>query len=200
MVLYQSPFPDLLGPMLEFLSNILRGFNVFCYYFFQYGNVVFFFIFLIMGITLLANAKDKEYHEKIYARNLEFIKRRGRIGTAICLILSIAFLSKGFPVFLLWCFESFSHPLICLFPGVKEYYDSGTTLNAVYSFDLGYTSIYFLFSLISMISIITVAFGIYLALFNKRVLRSKFKPYKILVAGIIQGIMFGFPTCLRLIV
>ncbi len=130
MFLYESSFPNILGPLIEFFSDLLEGFNVFCYYFFQYGNVVFFLIFLIMGINLLVNAKDKEYHEKIYARNLEFIKRRGRIGTVICLILSIAFLSKGFPVFLLWCFESFSVPLICLIPEVAEYYESGTTLNA----------------------------------------------------------------------
>ncbi|MFX1499929.1 MAG: hypothetical protein ACFFDH_03075 [Promethearchaeota archaeon] len=148
----------------------------------------------------MVNAKEKEYHEKIYARNLEFIKRRGRIGTAICFLLSIAFLSKGFPAFLLWCLQSVPYPLICLFPGVKPYYDNGTTLNAVMSFDLGYTSIYFLFSLVSLISIFAVALGLYLTLFNKRVLRSKFKPQKILAAGIIQGILFGFPTCLRLIV
>ena len=200
MFLIDLPVFDFLEPIGEALVNLLKGFNQICSNFFRFGNVILFIVFLIMGINLLINAKDKEYHEKIFARNLEHAKRKGRIGTGICIILSIAFLSKGLLVLLLWCFKSFSLPLIFLIPNFTKVYHQGDTLNAISSFELVSSSVFLLMCMISLISLIAVAFGIYLILFNKRILRSKFKPYKILGAGLLLGILFGYPMSLRLMV
>ena len=108
----ELPIFDFLEPLWDGLAKLLKVFNNICSIIFRFGNVVLFIEYLIMRINLLVNVKDKEYHEKIFARNFDQAKRKGRIGTGICIILSIAFLSKGLLVFLLWCFKSFTLPLI----------------------------------------------------------------------------------------
>ena len=182
MSIFQNPNP--LENLQEFLINFLKGFNGFCYNIFRFGNVILFFIFLIMGINLLVNAKRIENQEKIYARNIEYIKKKGRIGTVIYILLSVGFISKILPVFLLWCFEPLFIPLFFCFPNLKEYYETATPLSAVNSFELGYSSMYYLFSLFSLISIIVIVYGLYLTFFNKKILRTKVKSHKLLAAGI----------------
>ena len=200
MFLINLPIFDFLEPLGEALANFLKGFNIICSNIFRFGNVILFIVFLIMGINLLVNAKDKEYQEKIFARNLELAKRKGRIGTGVCIVLSVAFLSKGLLVFLLWCFKSFSLPLVFLIPYLTDFYYQGDTLDALNAFELVNSSIFLLMSMISLISLIAIAFGIYLILFNKRILRSKLKPYKVLGAGLLLAIIFGFPLSLRLMI
>jgi hypothetical protein len=195
-----GPFSGFLESLGDFLLTLANGFNTVCSFIFQYGNIVFFIIFLLMGINLLFNAKNKEYHEKIYAKNLEYIKKRGRIGTVICILLSIGFLSKGFFVFLEWCFGSLPTPVFFYIGELKRYYHDATSVQVITSFSPLESSLYFLFSLFSLISIITVAFGIYLLFFNKRILRTKFKSHKILLAGVVLAIVYGIPTSVRLMI
>ena len=198
MSLFQNPNP--LENLQDILINFLKGFNSLCYNIFRFGNVILFCIFLFMGISLLVNAKQIENHEKLYARNIEYIKKKGRVGTIIYILLSVGFISKILPVFLLWCFEPLFIPLFFCFPDFKDYYKAATSLNAVNSFELGYSSIYYLFSLLSLVSIIVIVYGLHLTFFNNKILRTKVKSHKILAAGIVLSIVYGIPTSLRLII
>ena len=99
-------FIDFFQGIFYFIDELIKGFNIFSSFLFQNGNYVLFIIFLTMGIVLLFNAKEVEEHQKLYARNLEYIKKKGRAGTLICILLAIGFLSKGLLVFLDWCFSS----------------------------------------------------------------------------------------------
>jgi len=51
-------FTGFLEGLGEFLLRLAEGFNMVCYYIFQNGNIIFFIIFLSMGINLLINAKE----------------------------------------------------------------------------------------------------------------------------------------------
>ena len=52
-----------------------------------------------MGVVLYLNAKEKEYDEIIHGK-IELVKRRGRAGSAICILLALGFLSTHLTTFL----------------------------------------------------------------------------------------------------
>jgi len=68
-----GPLADLMEGLGIFLLKLLKGFQEICYYIFTYGNFVFFFVFLLMGVYLLINAREKEEYERIYARNCKTV-------------------------------------------------------------------------------------------------------------------------------
>ena len=69
---------------MDSLTDSLKTFNKICYNVFQFGNVIMFLIFLFMALNLFLSARETEYKEKINARNLEYLKKRGRIGGNRC--------------------------------------------------------------------------------------------------------------------
>jgi len=194
------PLSDLFKDLGEIFSTLAIGFNNFCSYILRNGNVVLFIIFLIMGLSLLYNAKEKEDHQRIYARNLEYIKKKGRAGSIICILIAIGFLSKGLLVFLDWCFASLPTPIFFSIAPFESFYVAATSIEAISSFTLVDSFLYFLFSLFSLMSIVVIAFGVYLVFFNKRILRTKFKSFKVLLGGILLAVIYGIPTSIRLMI
>jgi hypothetical protein len=184
----------------SFFLILLNGFKTVCYFIFEYGNIVLFFFFLFLGVNLLINAREKEEHDRIYARNLEYIKKRGRTGTFICILFSIAFLSKGLLVFLDWIFTLLPTPVFFSFEYTRVFYVNAVSWEAVSNFNPSECFFYFIFSLLSLGSIMIVVYGVYLAFFNKRILRTKFKSYKVLFGGLVLMIIYGVPTCTRLMI
>ena len=91
--LYDESFNPI-GNTFNYFIEILESFNKICYDIFQFGNVIMFLIFLFMSLNLLLSAREREYKEKINARNLMYLKKRGRIGTVICSFLGIGYLVK----------------------------------------------------------------------------------------------------------
>ena len=88
-----DPTFDPLGNTLNYFIEIVKTFNKICYDIFQFGHIIMFLVFLFMSLNLLLSAREREYKEKINARNLMFLKKRGRIGTVICFFLGIGYLS-----------------------------------------------------------------------------------------------------------
>ncbi len=67
-------FSEIFEPLIPFLN----GFNNFFYMLFKNANYLFFFLFLIMSVLLLINAREREYDEKVHGKE-ELVKKRGRI-------------------------------------------------------------------------------------------------------------------------
>ena len=61
-----------IGNTFKYFIEILESFNKICYDVFQFGNVIMFLIFMFMSLNLLLSAREREYKEKINARNLMF--------------------------------------------------------------------------------------------------------------------------------
>ena len=116
MYLIQTIFDDEtfnpIGNTFNYFIEILKTFNKICYDIFQFGNIIMFLVFLFMSLNLLLSAREREYKEKINARNLMFLKKRGRIGTVICFFLGIGYLVKVIPMIVLLCLKPFPAPLI----------------------------------------------------------------------------------------
>lgn len=184
----------------NFCEALIKGFNNFTSYLLQNGNCVLFLVFLIMGIILLFNAKEIEEHQKLYARNLEYIKKKGRAGTTICILIAIGFLSRGLLVFLDLCFSSLPIPIFFSYEPFRKFYVAATSVEAISDFSLYISFFYFISTIFSLLSLVCIAIGIYLAIFNKRILRTKFRSHRMILLGIGLAFIFGIPTSIRLMV
>ncbi len=189
---------DFLDSALSSIVSILEIFNEIAVNVFRLGNWILFLIFLAMGLNLLITAKEKENQEKIRGRNLEYVKKRGRAGSVVFILFGVGFLFKGIPIFLLICFHSSSPPPIYHWLGSVYLYYKVSTLEDLQNFDIFESSLFLFIGLLSFISIILISFGVYLILFNKRILRTKYKSYSLFILGVIMGIVCGFTSGLLL--
>jgi len=185
---------DLVNPLTHFIEWLNSVFD----FLFRFGNYILFLIFVIMGVVLLINAREKEYDEKIHGK-IEYVKRRGRIGTALCIILAFGFLSGKLTSFLYFIFSLIPEPQFFI-----NYIGIGFT--SVESLEMAnalapHEKCLFLFiNFLSFCSIILISIGIYLMCFNKFIIRSKLKFLSFVFVGVVYGLLFGFKTALRLLI
>ena len=195
MYLIQTIFDDeTFNPInntFNYFIEILKTFNKICYDIFQFGNIIMFLVFLFMSLNLLLSAREREYKEKINARNLMFLKKRGRIGTVICFFLGIGYLVKVIPMIVLLCLKPFPAPLIFNWLDINDYYNSDTTLKDIYSYSTYETGMLFCICISSFCSTIMLTVALYLIFFNQRILYSQLKAAKLFVTGIALGFVFG---------
>lgn len=183
---------------LAVLIKILEIFDEICINVFRFANWILFFVFLAMGINLLITAKEKEKQERIHGKNQEYVQKRGRCGAVIFILIGIGFLFKGLAIFLLICFQSSSAPPIFYWLNLNYLHEDITSLEDISKFNVFEISIFFLISLLSFISIILISVGTYFILFNKRVLRTRYKSFSFFILGLVMGMICGFTSGLLL--
>jgi hypothetical protein len=188
-----------LSETIESLIEAIKTFNKICYTIFQFGNFIMFLLFLLMGIHLYISAKNMEYKEQLNTINIEFVKKRGRIGTTIYFLLSLGFLVKILPVVILWLISPLPTPVLFNLFKLNEYYNTNSSLKEIYSHKTIITGFILFIGIISLSSILMISLGIYLILFNKTILQSELKAFELLFLGLIIGIIFGFAPGLWLL-
>jgi hypothetical protein len=191
-------FEAILGPGSA-LANFLEGFCSLSFNIFIFGNYILFLIFLIMAFKLLSAAKYKEYHEKVFGRNLEYVKKHGRVGTSVCIFISIGFLFKILTILFFYMSETLPAPFIFNWLGLNHVYYNSTSLNTLNTLNLLEKSLVFLTGLVSLISVLLICIGLYLMFFNKRILRTRYKSGSVFFSGIVLGVIFGFGPCFRML-
>lgn len=194
---------DIVESFLESLTGVFRGFNFVCYNIFQYTNLILFLFYFVLGGYLLVSSKNVEDKQKIYGRNLDFIRKRGRISAAILVFVAILFLFKVIPFLLLWFDQSFTLPPFVIWFGgfeVEDALNSIITINDLLPYDDITISFIFFTALMSFISVILISLGFFLVVYNKNILRTKYKPISLIFLGIILSIVFGFTTYIKLII
>ncbi len=180
------------------IVGILVPFNEICINIFRFGNWILFLIFIFLGVNLLMSAHEKETEERIHGKNLEYIQKRGRIGSFILILIAIGFLFKGLTILTIISFSSFSAPPVFRWLKCQYLYNNISTLEDLKKYDVFEVSLFLFISLVSFISIILISFGIYLLLFNKRILRTHYKACSFIVIGVILACIFGITPGLLL--
>ena len=196
-MLNSVPEPDF-GSFFSMLDDFINGLNYFWYMLFCYGNYMMFFAFFVMGIILYLNAREKEYDEMIHGK-IELVKKRGRAGSAICILIAFAFLSTHFTTFLYDVIKNVPEPqLIVRYVGDKLI--TTNSLEEIHALNLHERFFFLLIGFISLVSILLIAIGLYLMFFNKFILRSKLKFLSFIGVGLFFWVLVGFKASLRLIV
>ena len=143
------------------------------------------------------NAREIEYREEIHGK-IEAQKKRGRAGSVLCIIIAFGFLSKIITIFLYDLFNLFPEPELIIRWDRGRFFtiDSLKNTNTLHTFDRVF---YFFVSLLSLTSILSIAFGVYLLFFNKFILRSRLKFFEFLIVGLVFWDIFGFKASLKLL-
>lgn len=195
--MFDPPLDLDFGGILAFMEQILNAFSDFLYTIFFYGNYILFVIFVVMGIVLYLNAREIEHREEIHGK-IEAQKKRGRAGSVLCIFIAFGFLFKIITIFLYDLFNLFPEPELIIRYDSGRFFtiDSLKNTNTLHTLDRVF---YFFVSLLSLTSILSIAFGVYLLFFNKFILRSRLKFFEFLIVGLVFGVVFGFKLSLRLL-
>ncbi|MFX1570110.1 MAG: hypothetical protein ACFFCV_17270 [Promethearchaeota archaeon] len=186
------------GGFFSFSYNLLNGLNYFLFVFFQYGNYILFAMFIIMGLVLYKSAREKEYDEKVHGKE-ELVKKRGRAGAAICILLAFGFGSGHLINFFFDMFTKLPEPeLILRYVGDKLI--SVNSLDNLHLLNLYEKAIYLLISFFSFFSFVMISVSIYLMFFNKFIIHSRLNFITILIVGLIFWVLCGFNASFRLLV
>ena len=147
---------------------------------------------------LYRNAREIEFGEKM-PRKIDSLKKRARAGSVSCFFVAFGFLSKIFTVFLYDIFLLLPEPeiVIRLVGGNLEAISSLDIINSLPIHDKG---LFFFISFLSFLSMVLMAFTIYLMCFNKFVLRFNVKISSFLAIGLILWFFFGFKASLKLLI
>jgi len=186
------------GGLFTFVDQLINALSDFLYTIFRFGNYILFVIFVVLGIILYLNAREIEYRENIHGK-IEAQKKRGRAGSVLCIFIAFGFLSKIFIIFLFDFFNLFPEPELIIRWDRGRFFtiDSLENTHTLPTFDRLF---YFFVSLLSLISILSIAFGVYLMFFNKFILRSRLKFFEFLIVGLVFWVIFGFKASLRLLI
>ena len=186
----------------EMFTDFLSGLNYFCYQILSNGNNILFLFYLCLGIYLITSAKKAEEKSRIYGRNLDFIKKRGRIAALFLTTISILFLLNGLPWMLWLIFNSAPpSPIFEWIPDLsyKNAYNSINFLSDVLVYEEGVIAFLLICGILSFGSVISLSFGIFLGMYNSTLLRTKQKPISYITLGLLLGIVFGFHTWIKLV-
>ena len=117
----------------------------------------------------------------------------------LCIFIAFGFLSKIITIFLFDFLTLFPEPELIIRWDRGRFFtiDSLENTHTLPTFDRVY---YFFVSLLSLTSILSIAFGVYLMLFNKFILRSRLKFFEFLIVGLVFWVIFGFKASLRLLI
>jgi hypothetical protein len=196
--MFDPPLDLDFGGILAFMEQVINAFSDFLYTIFRFGNYILFVIFVVMGIVLYLNAREIEYREEIHGK-IEAQKKRGRAGSVLCIFIAFGFLFKIITIFLYDLYNLFPEPELIIRYDSGRFFtiDSLENTHTLPTFDRVF---YFFVSLLSLTSILSIAFGVYLMLFNKFILRSRLKFFEFLIVGLVFWVIFGFKASLKLLI
>ena len=196
--MFDPSLDKIVGGLFSFVNQLINALNDVLYAFFFYGNYIIFVIFVVMGIVLYLNAREIEYRENIHGK-IEAQKKRGRAGSVLCIFIAFGFLSKILTVFLYDIFNLFPEPELMI-RWDKNNFFAINSLENTHTLPTYDRLVSFLDCLLSLISILSIAFGTYLLFFNKFILRSRLKFLEFLILGLVFWVVFGFKASLRLLI
>ncbi|MDX1797181.1 MAG: hypothetical protein R3255_00895, partial [Candidatus Lokiarchaeia archaeon] len=127
----------------------------------------------------------------------QFIKPRLILGCSY-IVLAFGILFNYLTYFLIWILDPLPDRLIfsfIAFSGLDPYYLNGIMDTSTSQFPHEIT-IYYCFSFGSLVALLTVLISLWYLINNNRLINNPRKTCIWLINGVIEGILFGFNTCL----
>lgn len=192
--------------LLQVLPNIKCSLNQICKFFcdiysqiFNLSNYILFLWFLYLFYKLYVGVRDKEEDERLYSYKLKRLRKHGRIGMCACIVIGFLFLTKIMNVIIEAISGGLSAPIMGGFLNF-EAVDGGRIIRIGYydiinssKIKMSYISGFFIYtySIISFVCFLLFTYGIYLLIYNNKILHTKWKPSHLLIIGIAGFILFG---------
>jgi len=182
------------------LENFCIAFNDLFLILCQYLKYIFVFIILTIGILTLYRLRAVYRQSRLINKEKQedlFIKPRLILGCSY-IVLAFGILFNYITYFLIWILEPLPDKLIFSFiefSGIDPKYLN--RLNNLTECQFPHEeTIYYCFSYLSLFALLQVLISLWYLINNNRLIHYHNKAFYVLVSGIIDGILFGFNTCL----
>ncbi|MFX1308358.1 MAG: hypothetical protein ACFE8C_01545 [Promethearchaeota archaeon] len=166
----------------------------------KYLQYFFVFIILSIGILTLLRLRGVFRQSRLVSKDGQedlFVKPRLILGCSYT-VLGFGILFNYITYFLIWILDPLPDRLVynfIMFSGIDPYYLNGIMEISASQFPHEQT-IYYCFSFGSLLALLTVLVSLWYLINNNRLIHNPSKVIYALIAGVIQGIFFGFNTCL----
>ncbi len=179
--------------MSEWFDDVFNFFNQLFSIVFFLGNYIFFAWFLFLFYSLYKGSKLKENNEKIHSYALSSSKKYGRGGMIGCVVIGVLFLTNilimlldslttSLPAPFIYKYI-FSSDLDLFYAQIKEGEVEVLLIDKFFLYFLGF---------ISLLCFFLLAYGVFLLIYNERILHTKWKPFNFIIIGLIGSIICGF--------
>jgi hypothetical protein len=191
---------DIFNDIIVGLENFCIVFNNFFLIFHIYLKYIFIFIIFSIGIFTLLKLRGIYRQSRLIDKNEKqdmFMKPRLILGCSY-IVLAFGILFNYLTYFLIWILDPLPDRLIynfISFSGIDPFY-----LNGIIDINLSQfpheQTIYYCFSFLSLMAILQILLSLWYLINNNRLISNPRKTIAILFSGIIEGVLFGFNTCL----
>ena len=191
---------DILQDIIVKLENFCIAFNNFFLILCQYLKYIFVFIILTIGILTLLRLRGVYRQSRLVGKDKQedqFIKPRLILGCSY-IVLAFGILFNYITYFLIWILDPLPDRLIfsfIAFSGIDPNYLNRIADISTSQFPHEIT-IYYCFSFGSLMALLTVLISVWYLVNNNRLINNPRNVFIWLISGVIQGILFGFNTCL----
>ncbi len=191
---------DILKDIIIGLENWCVAFNNFILLFYKYIKFVFVLIIISIGILTLFRLRGVYRQERLVNsdKQAEVFKKPRLILGLSYLFLGFGILFNYFTYFLIWIFDPIPDKLIygfIDFSGIDPFYLNGIMDISASQYPHEKT-IYYCFSLGSLISVLDILLSLWYLVNNNRLINNPKRAFGVLFTGIGGGILFGFTTYL----
>jgi len=198
---------NILDDIIDGLENWCKIFNEFFTVFFTNIKYIFAFILLIIGIMTLLRYRGMYRYERMRVQNKNFVepdvksklKQSHVILGMVYICMSLGIYFNYFTIFLIWLLDPIPDRFVFQFINFSEVIDPDylnriADLNAaVYPHE---KTVYFVFSFASFTALVQIFVCIWAIINNQNSLGNPMLVYTLLFSGLIEGMFFGFTTCL----
>jgi len=193
---------DILEDVINGLENWCMAFNKFILIFYKYFKFIFVFIIISIGFLTLFRLRGVYRQERLVnSDNKIETFRKPRLILGLCyLFLGFGILFNYLIYFLIWILDPLPDRLIYSFidfSGIDPFYLNGIRDISASQFPHEKT-IYYCFSLGSLISVLDILLSLWYLINNNRLINNPSNALRTLIFGIMGGILFGYTTFLPL--
>ncbi|MCP6718702.1 MAG: hypothetical protein KJI71_00535 [Patescibacteria group bacterium] len=191
------PILSVLPDISVWFEDILVFFNQLLGSVLSLGNYLLFAWFLYLFYSLYNGAKHKEQDERYLSHRLKQSRKHGRVGMIACGVIAVLFLTRVLIIVLVSLSSLFPEPFIYDFIFRMDVYLQIVNHEIVSVLLVEKFFVLFL-GFISLICFFLFTYGIFLLIYNEKILHKRWKPFKLLIIGLIGLIVIGFtlPFCL----
>ena len=193
---------DIIEDVINGLENWCMAFNKFILIFYKYFKFIFVFIIISIGFLTLFRLRGVYRQERLVnSDNKIETFRKARLILGLCyLFLGFGILFNYLIYFLIWILDPLPDRLIYSFidfSGIDPFYLNGIRDISASQFPHEKT-IYYCFSLGSLISVLDILLSLWYLINNNRLINNPSNALRTLIFGIMGGILFGYTTFLPL--
>ncbi|MFW9784664.1 MAG: hypothetical protein ACFFFB_20455 [Candidatus Heimdallarchaeota archaeon] len=191
---------ELLKDFVTGLENWCIAFNDFCFVFYKYIKFIFVFIIISIGVLTLLRLRGVYRQSRLINsdKKTDTLRTCRLVLGCTYIFLGLGILFNYLTYFIIWILDPLPDRMIYNFIDLISI--DPFNLNVIMDISASQypheQTLYYSFSLISLISVLDILLSLWYLINNNRLINNPSRAVAILISGVMGGILFGFTTYL----